>query len=319
MARTVALTGATGFIGSTLAKHLHRSGWNVRVLVRPGANEERLGNTPVERVTGSLENAASLRTLVAGADAIIHCAGAVRGASRADFDRVNVTGVAQLLDALPDQDHSPLFLLISSLAAREPGLSAYAASKREGERKLQSATGVHWNILRPPAVYGPGDREMLPVFRLMLRGIAPVTGARDARLSLLYVDDLATACLQIINRPDLRGQTWELHDGRDGGYSWQDMIDTVRSIRGAGILKIRVPAFLLRVLARVNLLISLVLKRSPMLTPAKVREISHPDWVCDNRDITRETGWEPAVLLEQGLRRTLGLATGNIAAATDQS
>lgn len=320
MTRTVALTGATGFIGSTLAKHLHHSGWNVRVLIRPFADERRLGNIPVERISGSLDNPACLRTLVSGVDTVIHCAGAVRGATRKDFDRVNVAGVEHLLRAIAEQNTRPAFLLISSLAAREPHLSDYAASKRAGERVLQEkAAGMRWNILRPPAVYGPGDREMLPLFRLMLRGIAPVTGTRDARLSLLYVDDLAEAVLRIVNHPELRNGTYELHDGREQGYSWRDIVDTVRRLRGSGIVQIRIPLLALRVVSLFNLGISLVSRRSPMLTPGKVREISHPDWVCDNREITRVTDWKPAILLEDGLRRTLGLASGNIAAATDRS
>lgn len=320
MTRTVAVTGATGFIGSTLAKHLHRSGWNVRVLVRPNADERRLGNTPVERITGSLDNPASLRALVSGTDAVVHCAGAVRGATRADFDRVNVAGVEQLVNAVSEQGTSPAFLLISSLAAREPRLSAYAASKRDGERVLQTGSSqMRWNILRPPAVYGPGDSEMLPLFRLMQRGIAPITGTRNARLSLLYVDDLADASLQIIDHPEMRGGIYELHDGREQGYSWNDIVGTVRVLRGSRIVQIRIPLLALRIVSMLNLAISLVFKRSPMLTPGKVREISHPDWVCDNHEFSQVTGWKPAILLEEGLRRTLGLSSGNLAAATDRS
>ena len=105
---------------------------------------------------------------------MVHGAGAVRGNSQADFDRVNVTGTATLLDAIADLPSPPRILLLSSLAAREPQLSWYAHSKREGEQQLEKHPRLDWVILRPPAVYGPGDREMLPLFQAMSRGSALV-------------------------------------------------------------------------------------------------------------------------------------------------
>jgi nucleoside-diphosphate-sugar epimerase len=319
MSRTVALTGATGFIGSTLATVLHRSGWEVRALVRPGTTARHLTDLRIARVTGTLEDVESLRSLVAGADAVVHCAGAVRGATQSDFRRVNVTGVERLAAAAGLQTPPPYFLLISSLAAREPQLSAYAASKRDGERALQDKAGsMPWVILRPPAVYGPGDREMLPLFRWMMHGIALVAGARRARFSLLYVDDLATAVTRLLEQRDTQGATFELHDGHPDGYSWDDIVSTVRELRGSHVIRVRVPVQLLRLVAAINAGTARLFKRSPMLTPGKVRELSHPDWVSNNQAIHRATGWQPSVLLEEGLRKTLGLPASSIGVAPDQ-
>jgi nucleoside-diphosphate-sugar epimerase len=144
---------------------------------------------------GDVTNPQALQRLVADCDAVVHGAGAVRGNSQADFDRVNVAGTAAVLAAVRAQARPPRLLLVSSLAAREPQLSWYAHSKREGETLLERTSGLDWIILRPPAVYGPGDREMLPIFQSMRRGIALVPGSPEARTSLVHVEDLVAAIL----------------------------------------------------------------------------------------------------------------------------
>ena len=127
--------------------------------------------------------------------AVIHGAGAVRGNSQADFDRVNVAGTAALLGAISAQTRPPLLLLLSSIVAREPQLSWYAHSKWEGEQMLLQLRDLDRVILRPPAVYGPGDKEMLPIFQWMHRGIALVPGSPEARTSLIHVSDLVDAII----------------------------------------------------------------------------------------------------------------------------
>lgn len=306
MSRTIALTGATGFIGSTLACRLEDAGWQLRVLVRSRSARVRLAGIAVQWIEGNLEDIESLCRLVRGAYAVVHCAGAVRGASHADFNRVNVAGVARLVQAAIKEYPLPRFLLISSLAAREPHLSPYAASKRQGEEVLVAGAGeMSWAALRPAAVYGPGDRELLPLFRWMRRGIAPVLGPERARFSLLYVDDLAEAVLRWLDCRKCEPSTFELYDGHAGGYTWDDVVGTAACLRGRPVVRLHVPLLILELLAGLNLMAARVVGYVPMLTPGKVCELRHPNWVCDNTRFFRETGWTPTVSLEQGLRRTL--------------
>jgi len=306
MPRTVALTGATGFIGSTLARRLDAAGWQLRVLVRPESRLTRLAGLSVDRVQGDLEDMESLLRLMHGVYAVVHCAGAVRGASRADFNRVNVDGVTRAVKAATAMVPVPRFLLISSLAAREPHLSPYAASKRLGEKALAKGAGrMFWTALRPSAVYGPGDRELLPLFRWMSRGIAPVLGSGHARISLLYVDDLAGAVLRWLDCENRASRIFELHDGYPNGYTWDDIVDIAVRLRGRQVVRLKVPLPVLELLATLNLMAARMLGYAPMLTPGKVRELTHPDWGCDNSAFFRETGWTPSVSLEQGLRATL--------------
>src|SRR4029453_7933541 len=132
--------------------------------------------------------------LVAGTEAVIHSAGTVRGARRSDFDRVNAEGAGRVARAAPLPPRPPRFLLMSSLAARMPELSDYAGSKWRGECAVKAASdNMRWTVLRPPAVLGPGDRELHPLFRCIARGFAFVPACAPGRFSLIQVDDLATA------------------------------------------------------------------------------------------------------------------------------
>ena len=307
MPATVALTGATGFIGATVARQLAAAGWRVRALVRPASLARRPPGLEAEWIAGDLADTDSLRRLTRGATAVVHCAGAVRGAVRADFDRVNVDGTARLVQAAAAEPAPPRFLLVSSLAARAPELSFYAASKRGGEAQLAALAGaMDWGIVRPAAVYGPGDREMLPLFQSMVRGLAPVIGAATNRVSLVHAEDLAAALLAWLERGRAHA-LYEVGDGRANGYSWQEIIDIAEGLRGRRILRLPVPVPLVRLVARLNLALARLTGRAPMLSPGKVRELTHPDWVADTTPLRGDTGWTPRIELAEGLRRTLNL------------
>lgn len=268
----------------------------------------------VEWVRGDLQDSRALDALVAGSHAVVHCAGTVRGARRSDFDSVNAQGAGRVATAAASLVPAPRFLLMSSLAARMPELSHYAASKWRGENAVKAAAGdMRWTIVRPPAVFGPGDRELAPLFRCIARGFAPVPAhARERRFSLIHVDDLASAVLRWLAADAGYGRTFELDDGRPGGYDW----DTVLTVAGRAlgraspVRQVPIPAPLLRLGAWANLAAASLLGYAPMLTPGKVREILHPDWVCDSHDFADAIGWRPAIGLESGLARLYGTLHG---------
>jgi nucleoside-diphosphate-sugar epimerase len=205
----------------------------------------------------------------------------------------------------------PRFVSLSSLAAREPQLSPYAASKKAGEEALAStASQMPWLALRPPAVYGPGDREMLPLLRWLMRGLAPVLGAPDARFSLLYVDDLVAAIETCLATKECPRGIFELHDGHPGGYSWDDIVSLAAALRRKRVVAVRFPRALLRTLTHLGVAWARLSHRPPMLTPGKLRELTFPDWVCDNRAFSEASGWRPRVQFQEGLRRTVVQSAG---------
>jgi nucleoside-diphosphate-sugar epimerase len=285
-----------------LCAALLQRGFRVRALVRNPSRARWLAEQGASLINGDLNDAAALRELVAGATAVIHAAGAVRGSCQADFDRVNVTGTASLLAAVNALSSQPRVLLLSSLAAREPGLSWYAASKRDAELQLAEAgSDLDWIVLRPPAVYGPGDREMLPIFQWMARGIAIVPGSPSARLSLIHVTDLVAAIIACLQTGATRHHTLTLDDGKANGYDWPELAAAAAATWGRPVRLWPIPGWILDTAARLNLSLANITGKAPMLTPAKLRELRHPDWVTDNRQITALTGWVPHTSLRQGL------------------
>jgi nucleoside-diphosphate-sugar epimerase len=297
MSGPVALTGATGFIGRHISDRLVNAGWQVRALARR-PYPERSGLTLIR---GDLEDGAALDRLVEGASTVVHCAGAVRGASAEHFHHVNVAGTQAVLDALSRSRSAARFLLISSLAAREPALSWYAESKRAAELLLARAPEqLRWTVFRPSAVYGPGDREILPLFRAMRSGWLPLIAPPSARFSLLHVSDLAGAVRAWLDA-ESSSATFELADGTPLGYDWGTVKQLAQETWGLHIRAVRLPIPVLRGAAAVNLLLARSSGRAPMLTPGKVRELTHTDWVCDNTRIAQALGWKPAIRLADAL------------------
>lgn len=300
----VAVTGATGFIGRTLCAHLQANGYSVRALVRNAEAATGLAASGVTLIIGDLSREDSLRALVDDAAAVIHLAGAVRGNSPESFDRTNVDGTQRLIDTVTRSAPPPKLVHISSLAAREPQLSWYARSKHTAERRLRATTeNLDWVIIRPPAVYGPGDKEMLAVFRSMAHGVLPIPGDPDSRVSLIHVDDLVEGIIACLRLPELGCRTFCLDDGTPDGYGWLDMAAVAEAVWGRKIHAIRIPRPLLNALAYANLGLSRLLGYAPMLTPSKLRELRHPDWVVDNQAFTEATGWRPQVKLRFGLEQ----------------
>ncbi len=306
MTRVIAVTGATGFIGSAIVQRLLINGLKVKALVRPCSRPKCFRHPAVLWVEGDLSDRRSLKRLVTGTEAVIHCAGAVRGLAREDFDAVNAYPVHDLVDICNHTPGISAFLLISSLAARHPDLSFYAMSKRKGESALSAINlDIRCAAFRPPAVYGPGDREIRPVFKLMKRGIAPVIAGPGNRFSLLHVHDLAEAVFCWLNSKVSSVQVYELHDGLAGGYSWEGIAALASQALGRRILKLRVPLRVLSAVAFFNVFMSRLHGSQPMLTPGKVRELVHSDWVCDNKAICEDTAWRPGIRLQDALKQGL--------------
>ncbi len=297
----VFITGATGFIGQRLISKLLEQGHGVRVMVRPEQSTDSRVPNGCEQIPVSLTDVDKLASIVAESSAVFYCAGSVRGRKPADFDTANIKGIKSMLEALEQVSDPPPMLLLSSLAASRPQLSDYAYSKYKGELLMHGKPGLSWTILRPPAVYGPGDQEMLPLLKMIRRGLLVRAGPRDQRLSLLHVDDLANAMTTWLSASQqCSNKTYSIDDGTPGGYDW----DAIGAAVSDGQFRIwNVPRFLLKSAAEMNLLLSFILGYAPMLTPGKVRELIQPDWLCDNSDFAHATGWSPTLDLRRGVQQ----------------
>jgi len=296
----IGITGATGFVGGRLCASLLQQGLRLRLLVR--SQPQRLPaliRQQAEITSGDLHNTAALESFAHGCDAVIHCAASVRGNSWQDFARANVDGTANLLSAMQTQNCRYL-LHISSLAACQPQLSWYSRSKQLAEALIEDS-GMPALILRPPAIYGPGDRELKPLMDMLYRGgLALRVTTAQQRLALLHVSDLCTAISAALAA---RTQgCYCIDDGHVQGYGWHDLRLAMQQLSGRQVRTVQLPAALLYALAHLNLHWSRLRRSSSMLNPGKARELRWHDWCAQTPRLQDALDWQPAYPLPLGLQ-----------------
>ena len=248
-------------------------------------------------VAGSLEDRDALRRLVTGTDAVIHVAGVINAPDSAGFEAGNAEGTLAML-AAATAGGVQRFVHVSSLAAREPKLSLYGASKARAEQ-LVERSGLDWAIVRPPAIYGPGDKETLELFKMARLGVMlmPPRG----HFSLLHVDDLARLLLALAEPGAPSGLIVEPDDARPGGWGHGEFGRALGVAVGSRPLTLSAPGLLLRFAARIDRLF-----RGPdaKLTPDRAAYLSHRNWVVDPALAPPSSLWSPQVPTEQGLAMT---------------
>jgi nucleoside-diphosphate-sugar epimerase len=316
----ILLTGASGFLGSHIADQLDQQGVDVRALVRPTSDTRFLeGLEHVTLLSGAMNDEASLLAAMEGVDGIIHAAGLVKAREPADFHRTNAQGTANLLQAAK-QNASGIerFVLVSSLAVMGPSkdgrpvpsaaapnpVTRYGASKLAAEQAAQAeAHSLPITIIRPPMIYGPRDREILPFFKSVRLGILPLTGSPNSLLSAIFAADCAAACIKALDAKVPSGSTFFVEDGRLetlGGL----IAHIENAIGRRAWLRIPVPRLLMYGAAVGSELYGRVMGRAVMLTRDKLNELLAPHWVCDSSDAQAALGWRPHIAFDVGARIT---------------
>jgi nucleoside-diphosphate-sugar epimerase len=263
----LALTGGTGFVGSHLIDLAVAAGHEVRALTRRP-------QPPRDGVTWVSGDLTGLGTLAQGATAVIHVAGVVNAPDRAGFAQGNVEGTRAMLAATRAAGVTR-FIHVSSLAAREPTLSNYGWSKSESERLVQ-ASGLDFTIVRPPAIFGPRDTEMLELFRAARHRVVPLPPA-GGRLSVIAVEDLVRLLLALAHGDGVAQRIMEPDDGRPGGWDHRDFARAIGRAVDRRVMALPLPAFVLRAAAGAD---HALRGRRAKLTADRVRYFCHPDWVA---------------------------------------
>jgi nucleoside-diphosphate-sugar epimerase len=318
MKTTAAVTGATGFIGRALVARLASSGVSVLALVRDPARAGDLAALPnVELATGDVQNRATLQGLVERAGTVYHLAGLTSARSRAEFMSVNGEATGALAAAAAAAPSPPKIVHVSSLAVAGPRLAAdparegdvpapltaYGESKLLGEQLLRrGAGGGRWTIVRPPWVYGPGDRATLPLFRLAARGFFPNVRGGCMGISLVHVDDLVGALLLAGEAAAADGCVFYVTDGRP-----RTVAELSRALLAAcgGGRAVPVPAAVFRLAGLAGEAAARAVRRPPLLGRDKACEGLQDGWVCDDSRIRRELGYRSRVDLDDGVAGTL--------------
>ena len=276
--KLIAITGGTGFLGRSVVRCLlEQNDHSVRALTR---RPQTLGG--VEWIGGDLTDHSALEALCAGADTVIHIAGLTKARKLQHLLDVNEHGAASAAKAA-QAGGVKRFILISSIAAREPDLSHYAFSKRAGETALQNiAKDMELLIIRPPAIIGAGDDAIRPMLDVLKRGYLPAPSGRAGRtgkMSFVHVDDVARFIVQTINtKPDKSIVT---PHGATPATGWQDLADAASAALGQPVKVIPIPPFLLKIAAFFSQTANSMLFRSGFFNSGKVRELLHIDWTGD--------------------------------------
>jgi 2-alkyl-3-oxoalkanoate reductase len=253
-----------------------------------------------------------------GATAIIHVAGIVKARNEAEYQRTNVEGTRNLVDAGRSQKGLKRFVLVSSLEAAGPSadggpvphdqespITAYGRSKLAAEKvALEAAAELPVTILRPGAIYGPRDQEILDAFKSVQSGLMPTVAGGKAMGSFIFASDCAEACVRALDVDVASGSTYFLEDG-SGARSQREFLELIESALGKkALVRFSLPVGLLKTVSYGVKAFGAVTNRAVMLTPEKANMLLH-HFVCASGKACTDLGWKPEVPLEQGVPMTV--------------
>lgn len=302
--KTVLVTGANGFIGSRLCQRLVAGGYAIRILCRESSDLSLLKDIPFDKEIGDITVLESLNDAVTGVDYIIHAAGLIKAKNESAYFRVNQGGTSNLLNAVKNHNLDlKKFVLISSVAAAGPAdeiprketdppepLTTYGRSKLAGEEAARPFFDlIPITILRPPAVYGPGDKAILTLFDLANKGIKPYMAGGNNRIQMVYVDDLCRAVQVAMESDKSRGETFFIADAE--AHSVRELMNKMGQLCGKKGIGIYIPLWLLRIIALISEGFFRMIGKTPLFSREKVRELT-ANWLLDVSYARDQIGFE---------------------------
>ncbi len=312
------VTGSNGFIGSTLVEALLEKQIQVRCLVRKTSDLRWLQDLNVNYVYGELRAPDSLAAAVSGVDMVFHLAGVTRARDEAGFMEANVRGTQNLLKACKQHGPAQLkFIFASSQAAGGPGelnrpvtefdlsqpISLYGKSKLLAEQVVQKyADSLAVTIIRPPSVYGPKDKDIFAMFKMINNGIALLPGSGKSQASMVYSDDLVAGLLLAADKDIANGKTYYISG--DEQYDWRAITTLMAAALEKRPLRLSIPLPLLDVVSFFNELGAKINRKPALLNRDKALEMKQASWLCSNARAKQELGFIPQTPLARGLAQT---------------
>lgn len=315
----VLVTGGSGFLGSWVCELLSkREGNEVRALVRRTSNTKHLKTLRnVTLAEGTVEDARSVEDAAKGVDAIIHCAGLVKAKNEDELVRVNVQGTKNLVRAAKEHG-AKRFVHVSSLEAAGPSsdgspvaadqerpVTAYGRSKLAGEKAaLEAKDALHVVVLRPGAIYGPRDVEILDAFKSVKRGLMPTVAGGNAKGSFVWGPDCASVCIRALEADVPSGRTYFVDDGGPA-VSQREFLEMIEDAIGRrALVRMSLPKGLLKTVAIGVEAYGKASGKAVMLTREKA-DMLLQHFVCESAQTQKDLAWKPEVPLREGVRRAV--------------
>lgn len=319
--KRILITGATGFIGRFLVAEALRRGYDPMAAVRQTSKTGHLDAMRLPVVTCDFSAGGRLNDRIRSLprfDYVIHNAGVTKSLDRHEYFQVNAGNTGRLADALLQTGRIPdKFLLMSSLAAFGPGdsasgepilrtatprpVTAYGESKLAAERIL-AEKGLPYMIIRPTAVYGPGERDIFEAIKLIRHGVALQAGRKNQRLTFMYVKDLARLVFDALESPHVN----RAYFAADGNlYGSRDLGRIVAMCLGGRVTHVALPVWLVRIIAAAAEPACRMLKKAPVLNRDKVHELAACNWNCDVEPLRAELNFRSEYDLARGMRETI--------------
>ncbi len=315
----VLITGATGFIGSHLTESLYAKGYTLRCLVRKSSSLQWLNHLPIEYVYGDLFDENALRDAVTNIDYIYHVAGVTKAKTKEEYFKGNHLATKKILETVLRYNPGlKRFIHVSSQTAVGPSLhgkavneqshfqplTTYGKSKMEAEKEcLRFMDKFPITITRPPAVYGPRDKDVFEFFNTMNKGLQPMIGFKPKYVSLIHVKSLVEGIILAGEHPNGIGQTYFISSERY--YDWKEIGEITAPIIGKSALRLKIPEWGVYIVGLFAELFSLFSSKPALLNLEKVKDIVQDAWTCDITKAKTELGYHESIDLQTGIKETV--------------
>ncbi len=314
----ILVTGASGFVGGHLVEALTRQKKKVKLLVRSSSRLAFKQTPNLQLCEGDVTDKQSVEKAMRGVETVYHLAGLLRGANYADYEKVNVDGTRNICEAFVHQKKKNRLIYVSSLSAAGPSeigqaltetmpaqpVSFYGQTKLGGEEVVRSyQKRMKTVILRPGAVYGPREKDILEYFKMVKQGWVLIPGKGSLKVSFVYVADLVQAILLAGKSPRAPGNTFFVSDGKS--YTWEDYSAVIGKTLHRSFRVFYVPMFLVKGTGYMADLKARITGKASIVSTDKIKEAPGPGWVCSNEKIVRKLGFRPRYDIEQGIRESV--------------
>ncbi len=310
----ILITGASGFLGYHLLKEAKSKGLTTIAAVRKTSNIDHLEGLVDSYIDLDYTSVEKLREGIQGCTYIVHAAAMTRSKDPEMYRRVNVQYAHNLALAAQDLDYLKSFVFVSSLAAIGPvdydsspilenvpqnPITGYGQSKKAAEAVLLSVEGLPLTIVRPTAIYGPREKDLLVLLKTILGGIDLYIGTQAQKLSFIHGSDAAKAIILAAIKEFVEIKAYNLTDGQF--YSRYAIADILNELRGKKAFRMHLPVGLVSLFAGGAELAYTFSKDYPVLYKERIKEVTAQNWYCDTNELVSTLGFSPEFNLETGL------------------